>query len=462
MLNRCGCWLLLPTLLTLTISASGDQANSPPTRRPNFLVILTDDHGCGDVSAYGESDVRSPHIDSLARDGMLFTSMRANATVCSPSRAALLTGRYADRVGVPGVIRTRPEDSWGYFDPSVPTLADELRKAGYHTAIVGKWHLGLESPNLPNERGFDLFHGFLGDMMDNYWTHLRHGQNYLRRNVEVISPTGHATDLFTDWAIEYVKERAKTPERPFFLYLAYNAPHFPIEPPEDWLQRVRQRAPELAEPRARNVALVEHLDDGIGKVLAGLRAAGMENDTLVFFTSDNGGSLPHAQSNGPWRDGKQSHYDGGLRVPFLAKWPGHITAGSKSDYTGLSFDIFPTCLELAGVDRSTQLDAVSLVPLLAGQSLATERELYFVRREGGPTYGGKAYEAIIRGPWKLLQNDPYHPLELYNLRNDPQEKTNLATTNRKQLLELNTALRAHIQRGGSTPWQRPQGAVPAR
>jgi arylsulfatase A-like enzyme len=462
MLTRCSFWLLLSTLLTLTVSARGDQANSPPSRRPNFLVILTDDHGYGDVSAYGESDVRSPHIDSLARDGMLFTSIRANATVCSPSRAALLTGRYADRVGVPGVIRTRPEDSWGYFDPSVPTLADELRQAGYHTAIVGKWHLGLESPNLPNERGFDLFHGFLGDMMDNYWTHLRHGQNYLRRNSEVISPTGHATDLFTDWAIEYVKERAKTPEKPFFLYLAYNAPHFPIEPPEDWLQRVRQRAPELAEPRARNVALVEHLDDGIGKVLAALRAAGMENDTLVFFTADNGGSLPHAQSNGPWRDGKQSHYDGGLRVPFAAKWPGHIKAGSKSDYVGLSFDIFPTCLELAGVDRSTQLDAVSLVPVLAGQTLATERELYFVRREGGPTYGGKAYEAIIRGPWKLLQNDPYHPLELYNLSNDPQEKTNLATTNRKQLMELNTALRAHIQRGGATPWQRPRGAVPAR
>jgi arylsulfatase A-like enzyme len=462
MLTRCSFWLLLSTLLTLTVSARGDQANSPPSRRPNFLVILTDDHGYGDVSAYGESDVRSPHIDSLARDGMLFTSIRANATVCSPSRAALLTGRYADRVGVPGVIRTRPEDSWGYFDPSVPTLADELRQAGYHTAIVGKWHLGLESPNLPNERGFDLFHGFLGDMMDNYWTHLRHGQNYLRRNSEVISPTGHATDLFTDWAIEYVKERAKTPERPFFLYLAYNAPHFPIEPPEDWLQRVHQRAPQLAEPRARNVALVEHLDDGIGKVLAALRVAGMEQDTLVFFTSDNGGSLPHSQSNGPWRDGKQSHYDGGLRVPFAAKWPGHIKAGSKSDYVGLSFDIFPTCLELAGVYRSTQLDAVSLVPVLAGQTLATERELYFVRREGGPTYGGKAYEAIIRGPWKLLQNDPYHPLELYNLSNDPQEKTNLATTNRKQLMELNTALRAHIQRGGATPWQRPRGAVPAR
>ncbi|MEZ5948682.1 MAG: sulfatase-like hydrolase/transferase [Planctomycetaceae bacterium] len=150
--------------------------------QPNFLLIFTDDHGYGDVSTYHASDARTPHIDSLAADGMLFTAMRANCTVCSPSRAALLTGRYADRVGVPGVIRTHAENSWGYFNPAVPTLADELKRVGYHTAIIGKWHLGLESPNTPNERGFDFFHGFLGDMMDSYTDHLRHGENYMRRN----------------------------------------------------------------------------------------------------------------------------------------------------------------------------------------------------------------------------------------------------------------------------------------
>jgi hypothetical protein len=147
-------------------------------------------------------DVRTPNIDRLGAQGMLFTTMRANCTVCSPSRAALLTGRYANRVGVPGVIRTKPEDSWGYFNPKIPTIADELKKAGYQTALVGKWHLGLEAPNLPNERGFDFFHGFLGDMMDSYTTHLRHGINYMRRNAEVIEPKGHATDLFSDWAIQ--------------------------------------------------------------------------------------------------------------------------------------------------------------------------------------------------------------------------------------------------------------------
>lgn len=441
----------MKSLLSLPLVAIAATMVAAP---PNFLLIFTDDHGYGDVSTYGPSDVRTPNLDRLAAEGMLFTTMRANCTVCSPSRAALLTGRHADRVGVPGVIRTHPENSWGYFDPKVPTLADELKRAGYHTAIVGKWHLGLESPNTPNERGFDFFHGFLGDMMDSYTNHLRHGINYLRRNAEVIEVQGHATDLFSDWAGEYLRERAKPKDQPFFLYLAYNAPHFPIEPPADWLAGVRQRAPQLDEKRARNVAFVEHLDDRIGRVLAVLKETGLDRNTLVVFTADNGGSLPHGQNNDPWRDGKQSHYDGGLRVPFMARWPARIKPGSRSDYAGLVFDLFPTFLELAGRPRDTDLDAVSLVPVLTGGTITTPRDLYFVRREGG-NYGGKSYEALIRGDWKLLQNDPFRPLELYNLKDDPREQSNLAGTNRQVFNELAAAMSHHIQRGGVTPWQKP-------
>ncbi len=437
-------------------SPANAKEEAPAAGQPNFLLIFTDDHGYGDVSTYHQSDVRTPHIDSLAAEGMLFTTMRSNCTVCSPSRAALLTGRYADRVGVPGVIRTHAESSWGYFDPSVPTLADELAEAGYRTAIVGKWHLGLESPNTPNERGFHFFHGFLGDMMDSYVTHRRHGNNYMRRNGETITPTGHATDLFSDWAADYLRQRGEQPEQPFFLYLAYNAPHFPIEPPAEWLAKVKQRAPELDEKRARNVAFVEHLDAGIGRVLAALKEAGLDKNTVVVFTADNGGSLPHAQNNDPWRDGKQSHYDGGLRVPFMVRWPGRIEPASRSDYAGLVFDLFPTFLELADAPPADDLDAVSLVPALQGEQLATRRDLYFTRREGGAAYGGKTYEAIIRGDWKLLQNDPYSPLELYNLADDPGETKNLAATNRQKVQELSEALRGHIQRGGATPWQKPQ------
>jgi arylsulfatase A-like enzyme len=442
----------LLSLLTALLLSSGDVAAAAD--KPNFLLILTDDHGYGDVSTYHESDVHTPNIDRIAAEGMLFTTMRANGTVCSPSRAALLTGRFADRVGVPGVIRTRPEHSWGYFDPTVPTLANELKKAGYHTAIIGKWHLGLESPNTPNERGFDYFHGFLGDMMDSYTDHLRHGQNYMRRNEKVINPRGHATDLFSAWAADYLRERARHRDQPYFLYLAYNAPHAPIEPPAAWLKNVKRRAPNLDEKRARNVAFVEHLDDGIGRVLDALRVNGLEGNTLVVFTSDNGGSIPNAQNNDPWRGGKESHHDGGLRVPFMVRWPGHIQAGSQSEYAGLSFDLFPTFLELAGRNPAADLDAVSLVPVLQGGKISTPRDLYFVRREGGPAYGGKSYEAIIRGQWKLLQNDPYGPMELYNLHDDPQEKNDVAGVNKKVFNELAAALRGHIQRGGAAPWQK--------
>lgn len=436
----------------LLFSASYPAAASEP---PNFVVILTDDQGYGDVSTYHPSDVRTPNIDRIAAEGMLFSSMRANCTVCSPSRAALLTGRYADRVGVPGVIRTKPEDSWGYLAPGVPTLADELKKVGYRTAIVGKWHLGLESPNTPNERGFDFFHGFLGDMMESYTTHLRHGRNYMRRNGETIEPEGHATDLFTSWAVDYLKERGRKQDGPFFLYLAYNAPHFPIEPPAEWLNRVRERTPRLSEARAKNVAFVEHLDHGIGSVLQALDEAGLKENTVVVFTADNGGSLPHAQNNDPWRDGKQSHYDGGLRVPFMVRFPKLVRAGAKSDYSGLSFDIFPTFLELAGATLPNDLDAVTLLPVLKGGTIPTTRDLYFVRREGGPAYGGKSYEALIRGEWKLMQNSPYGPLELYNLKDDPQERTDLAASKKKVVNELGAVLREHIRRGGSVPWQKP-------
>ncbi len=440
--------LISQSLSTIPLQAETGQ-------RPNIVLIFTDDQGYGDVSTYHASDCQTPNIDRLASEGMLFNNMRANCTVCSPSRAALLTGRFPDRVGVPGVIRTRPENSWGYLAPGVPTIGDELRQAGYYTAVIGKWHLGLESPNLPNERGFDFFHGFLGDMMDSYTTHLREGNNYMRHNTEAVDPTGHATDIFAEWAAEFIRSRS-TEQQPFFLYLAFNAPHFPIEPPAQWLENVKQRAPELDEQRALNVAMVEHLDDRIGHVLSTLNKAGLDQNTLVAFCSDNGGSIPHAQNNDPWRDGKQSHYDGGLRVPFIVRWSGHVQAGSRSDYAGMNFDLFPTFLELAGRETATSIDAVSLVPVLRGETIDAPRDLYFTRREGGAVYGGKSYEALIRGDWKLLQNTPYSSLELYNLKQDPQETNNLISQAPQVVRELSAALRGHIQVGGSTSWQKPE------
>ena len=441
---------ILVTLLPFVGIGVGETVPS----QPNVLVIYADDLGYGDVSIHGAADVLTPNIDRMAKDGMLFSAMRANCTVCSPSRAALLTGRYADRVGVPGVIRTDPADSWGFLAPGVPTLADELGRAGYFTAIIGKWHLGLEAPNTPNERGFQHFHGFLGDMMDSYTTHRRHGENYMRLNEEEIDPPGHATELFTEWACDFLDDQASA-EKPFFLYLSYNAPHFPIEPPAESLEKVKARLPELGEKRAMNVAFVEHLDDNIGKVMTAMDRAGLAENTIVVFTSDNGGALPYAQSNHPWRGGKQEHYDGGLRVPFIVRWPGTIEAGTRSDYQGLVFDLFPTFLEVAGAEVPTGIDALSLMPLFRGEKLPEARELYFVRREGGRRYAGKSYEAIIHDGWKLMQNDPFSPLELYHLETDPQEKVDLAGSRPSKLNDLTDRLRRRVMSSGSVPWRKP-------
>lgn len=429
-------------------------ASAAPGAQPNFLFILTDDHGYGDVSAYGAKDIRTPHIDSIGTEGMLLTAMRANCTVCSPTRAAILTGKYADRVGVPGVIRTQPDGSWGWFDPGTPTLADLLGEKGYDTALIGKWHLGLNSPNTPNERGFDHFHGFLGDMMDSYTGHRRHGQNYMRLNAETITPEGHATELFSDWAADYLLKKERS-EKPFFMFLAYNAPHFPIEPPAESLRKVREREPQLTPERAKSIAFAEHLDDGIGRVLKALKDSGLAENTVVVFTADNGGSIPHHQSNEPWRGGKQEHYDGGLRVPCMIRWPGKIPAGSRSDHPALTFDVSATFLELSGAEIPDGFDAVSLHPMLRGEAVTKPRELYFVRREGG-AYGGNAYHALIHGDWKLLRNDSTSPYELYNLKQDPQETRDLAKQEKAVYADLTKRLMKHIQAGGRTPWQPPE------
>jgi arylsulfatase A-like enzyme len=445
---------LLAAVALAALGAKGAEA--APGAKPNILVILTDDQGRGDYSAFGTKDIRTPHIDRLFHEGLTFRNFFANSCVCSPSRAALLTGCYPDRVGVPGVIREEtPDDSWGYLSPAARLLPDLLRQTDCHTAIIGKWHLGIGSPNTPTERGFDLFEGFLGDMMDDYWTHLRHGLNLMRRNREVINPHGHATDVFSDWACAYLQERARS-ARPFFLFLAYNAPHDPIQPPHEWLEKVKQREPGMTERRAKLVALIEHLDSGIGRVLDVLDRTGLATNTLVIFTSDNGGVLENGANNGPWRGGKQHMYEGGLRVPGAARYPGRVKAGGFTDRMTLTMDIFATACEARGVRPPEGIDGVSFWPTLLGQdSPQPNRDLYFVRREGGAAYGGKTIDAFRRGDWKLLQDSPFAPLELYELNSDPLERTNLAAREARVFDRLSAGLRRQVQRGGQTPWQPP-------
>ncbi len=427
---------------------------------PNIIVILADDLGYGDLSAYGATDLQSPNIDKLISEGMRFDNFYANSSVCSPTRAALLTGRYQDMVGVPGVIRTHADNSWGYLTPDAVLLGSMLKKANYETAIVGKWHLGLDAPNRPTDRGFDVFKGYLGDMMDDYYTHRRHGINYMRDGIDEVDPEGHATELLTQWSCAYIKEHQSS-EQPFFLYLAYNAPHTPIQPPPEWVTKVKAREKDMTDQRAAFVALIEHMDEGIGKVLNCLKESDQADNTIVFFTSDNGGQLNVGANNGPLRDGKQSMYEGGIKVPCCVRWPGKIEAGSRSSLQALSMDIFPTALNVAGVEIPANLDGVSFLPTLTGTDQTPLREYaFFRRREGGTQFGGKTIEAVRWGDWKLLQNSPFESLELYHLKDDPLEEKDLSKSEPNIFQQLSSELRQEIQRYGTVPWQKSTAVEP--
>lgn len=440
----------------LFVLAFSSQAQQVKNTRPNILVILTDDQGYHDVSYYGTSDLRTPNIDNLCKAGMRFDNFYANSPVCSPSRASLLSGRYPEMVGVPGLVRSTPDQNFGYMKPGILLLPKLLKEANYNTAMVGKWNLGLESPNLPNEKGFDFFHGFLDDMMEDYWTHLRNGKNFMRENEKEINPKGHATDIFTQWSIDYIDKQKKS-KNPFFLYLAYNAPHFPVQPTEEWLAKVKKREPEISERRAKLVALIEQLDDGIGKVIRSLKENGLYENTLIVFLSDNGGHLEDGANNGNYRDGKESVYEGGIRVPAFIVWPNQIKPDSRTYQTALTMDIYPTIAEIAGIKVNHTIDGASLLPVLKDPNTKlADRPLFFTRREGNLRFTGQTIQAVISNNWKLLQNSPFEPYELYNIYQDPLEQRNLIHYQPEQAKKLHQLLIKHIQKGGSVPWQKPE------
>ena len=421
---------------------------------PNILLILADDHGYGDLSVHTGPSIQTPNLDRIAAGGTRFTRFYANSSVCSPSRASLMTGRFPDRVGVPGVIRTHAQNNWGYFRQDAVTLPSMLKRKDYDTALIGKWHLGLETENHPCRRGFDHFHGFLGDMMDDYYTHLRHDNNYMRRDFDTIVPRGHATELFTEWSVEFLRARAQS-SSPFFLYLAYNAPHTPIQPPDAWVARVREREPDISPQRAKYIALVEHMDAGIGRVLDTLEETGQLSNTLVIYTSDNGGDMKVGAHNGQLRGQKGDMYEGGIRVPACAMWPGHIPEGHVTEQVAMLMDVFPTACEVAGVPLTHEIEGRSVWQTLQGEKQDfSERVLYWLRREGSQRFLGQCQRAVRLGDIKLLHNSPFEPLELYNLAADSLETTNVAQTEAELFREMSGLFQAETQKAGSVPWQR--------
>lgn len=450
--RRFFCTTAAAVLLGFLFPISGFNAEDNSRQQPNILVIMVDDLGYGDLSCYGAKDLKTPNIDRLMSEGMRFNEFYANCCVCSPTRASLLTGRYPEFVGIPGVVRTHDNDNWGHLTPDSIFLPDLFRKAGYHTTIIGKWHLGLSKLDCPNQRGFDEFHGFLGDMMEDYWNHRRHGINYMRMNEDEVDPKGHATDIFTQWSIESLRKRA-TSGKPFLQYLAYNAPHDPVQPPPEWLEKVQKREQGIGEKRAKLVALIEHLDDGIGKVLKTLDECDLTGKTIVVFTSDNGGWLPSGANNGLLRSGKTHVYEGGIKVTTCIRWPGHIKAGQQTDFRALTMDIFPTLAEICGVTVAHRIDGRSFRKLLLeGQQDQYERQVFHMWLQG------KTKETMRDGDWKLVRDEAGTPFELYNIKADPYEKTNLAGQQPEKLREMIKALESHMQETSRIPWKRSEDA----
>jgi len=382
--------------------------------RPNIVLIVSDDQGYADASCYEHpKEVNTPNIDRLARTGVRLTNGYASAYVCAPTRAGLMTGRYQQRFG----FYTGGDSRLG-LPTSEITIADLLKKAGYATAVVGKWHLGLERRYRPLQRGFDEFYGFLGHGAHDYFD-LRITDEYtsIYRNDKPINDTGYLTDNLAREAVSFIERSAS---RPFFLYLPFNAVHWPLQAPQAYIERFNTGDKD----RDIYLAMLASMDEAIGRVLDALARTGVEDNTLVIFFSDNGGARKNHADNGVLRGYKQSVYEGGIRVPFIVRWPAKLPKGTTCNEPVISLDVFPTIcaaasLELPG-DRV--YDGKNMLGALTGWLKGPLHEaLYW--------YDGAQQWAVRAGKSKLL----YYKgsLELYDLDADIAEKHNLAATQPK-------------------------------
>lgn len=433
--------------LAWTFGTSAQQAQAI---RPNILIIQADDLGYGDVSAYGQSHFQTPSLDRLAREGTRFTNYYAGSTVCAPSRSALMTGLHTGHTWIRGNLKVplRPEDV---------TIASLLHDAGYRTALVGKWGLGnADTTGQPDKQGFEYSFGFL----DQSHAH-RQFTDHLYRNAQPVAvdlDKDYANDLFTAEAASFI-ERADT--RPFFLYLNYTVPHAELRVPEDSLAPFKGKFPEKPfvnatadakttgpddttslgyrsqpVPHAAFAAMVTRMDRDIGRLVDLLAARGIDRRTLVLFMSDNG---PHREgggdpaffnSSGGLRGIKRDLYEGGIRVPMIARWTGTVPAGRVSDHPWAHWDILPTVADIVGVRAPRNLDGLSMARALRGGRQPTHEFFYWEFHEGG------FQQAVRMGDWKAVRLAKDRPLELYNLRTDPFEKTNVAAQQPKIIAKI--------------------------
>jgi arylsulfatase A-like enzyme len=408
--------LLLSTpLLTPSIG----QAATP--RPPNVVVILSDDQGYADISFNPQhpKEVSTPHMDALAREGVWFSQGYITGNVCSPTRAGLLTGRYQQRVGV----YTAGEGGAG-MALSEKIFPRFLKPAGYISTAYGKWHVGTALEQSPIGRGFDHWYGFLGRGAHDYFDLAQKDPKVepMYRDGKAIKDSGYMTTRLTEEAVAFIQ---KNKAQPFYIHLAYNAVHSPAQAPAEDIARVRKQFPELTEERAILMAMLHHLDLGVGQVVNTLKKEGVWENTLVFFLTDNGGSRAMGAVNTPLRGAKQQNYEGGIRTPFIVSWPAGFKGGRIVTTPISSLDILPTALDAAGIPLPVDkpLDGKSLLPLLTGKTREHVNTFYW-------SEGGEA------GGWKLVQQRGQATVELFNLADDPAESKDLAQKNAPKVAEL--------------------------
>lgn len=381
-------------------------------RKPNIVLILVDDLGYGDTSCYGNKENRTPHLERLAKQGVRFTQFYVANPLCAPTRVSLMTGKQPVRTSLPNNPNFRDPEAG--LDPKEVTIAQVLKKAGYATGLVGKWHLGYAPKFRPCERGFDEYFGFLSGWADYYEHTYNEGTKWMFRNREPEDRPGYMTDIFTEEAISFI-DRHKGSDKPFFLYLAYNTPHSPEQVPDDWKERADGNVYR---------AMVENMDDAVGKVVKHIDDAGLGRDTLIVWMSDNGAD--GRGSNAPLRGHKGQLWEGGIRIPAIVRWTGRIPAGKVSSEQAVSMDLFTTFAKLGGGDPSTGIDGKDILPVMECKARSPHKELYFLYED---------QFAIRRGDLKLVQM-PGKPPQLFDLAEDIGEERDISAERPQEAKKL--------------------------
>ena len=400
-------------LLTVLIIACGSKqeknlaSNQKDSTRPNIIVILVDDAGYVDFGFMGSEDLQTPEIDQIAKSGTVFTDAHVSATVCAPSRAGLITGKYQQRFG----FEANGTGGIGLAD-DVTTIADTFNENGYNTYALGKWHLGNDPSDHPNQRGFDDFYGFLTGSRSYFPIENPSEDNMLQHNGKRIEFEGYMTDVLGDQSVKFAEQSG---DQPFFMYLAYNAVHTPMHAKEEDLEKFE------GHPRQKLAAMTWSLDENVGKLRDKLKELGKLDNTLIYFLSDNGGAHNNQSSTGPLKGWKGNKFEGGHRVSFAVSWPAGFEGGGRFDGLTSSLDIFPTSLAAAGIPRpgSLVLDGVDLLPYLRGEKTGNPHQQLFWR---------KLDKSAARiGDYKTITLDGFGSV-MYNLTENLGETENLAET----------------------------------